>query len=66
MSLIEQWDKYTDMAKKGMSGKEGTGWFGKDNWLWFDCLPCESTRSSLTSGVLNWSQGSTSWLSISS
>ncbi|TFL04488.1 cytochrome P450 monooxygenase pc-bph [Pterulicium gracile] len=39
MSLIEQWDKYTDMAKKGMSGKEGTGWFGKDNWLWFDCLP---------------------------
>ena len=27
----------------GLSGKEGDGWFGKDGWVWYDCLPCELT-----------------------
>ncbi|KAF9649772.1 cytochrome P450 monooxygenase pc-bph [Thelephora ganbajun] len=37
--LLEQWDKLVEGGKKGLSGKEGEGWFGKDEWVWFDCLP---------------------------
>jgi benzoate 4-monooxygenase len=40
--LLRQWDKLAEGGKKGLSGDEGDGWFGKDGWVWFDCLPCES------------------------
>ena len=55
--LLRQWDKLAEGGKKGLSGNEGDGWFGKDSWVWFDCLPCESnprclslTRAYSTSG----------------
>ena len=38
--LLRQWDKLSEGGKKGISGEEGDGWFGKDGWVWFDCLPC--------------------------
>ncbi|KAK0214873.1 cytochrome P450 monooxygenase [Armillaria fumosa] len=37
--LLGQWDKLYDKAVKGMSGKEGEGWTGRDGRLWLDCLP---------------------------
>jgi hypothetical protein len=39
--LLRQWDKLTEGGKKGLSGNEGDGWFGKDELVWFDCLPCK-------------------------
>ena len=40
--LLGQWDKLAEGGKKGLSGNEGDGWFGKDDMVWFDCLPCKS------------------------
>ncbi|KAK0203125.1 cytochrome P450 monooxygenase [Desarmillaria ectypa] len=37
--LLGQWDKLRDKALKGMSGKEGEGWTGRDGKLWLDCMP---------------------------
>ncbi|KAK0202475.1 cytochrome P450 monooxygenase pc-bph [Desarmillaria ectypa] len=37
--LLGQWDKLHDKALKGMSGKEGEGWTGRDGRLWLDCMP---------------------------
>ncbi|KAJ7244039.1 cytochrome P450 monooxygenase [Mycena rebaudengoi] len=38
--LLAQWDRLYDGAAKGLSGTDGAGgWFGRDSWLWFDCLP---------------------------
>ncbi|KAG7445087.1 cytochrome P450 monooxygenase pc-bph [Guyanagaster necrorhizus] len=37
--LLGQWEKLYDNALKGMSGKEGEGWEGRDGRLWLDCLP---------------------------
>jgi len=45
--FLRQWDKLAEGGKKGLSGKEGDGWFGRDGWVWFDCLPCESALSYL-------------------
>jgi len=40
--LLQQWDRLSDMAIKGMSGIDGEGgWRGINGRLWFDCLPCE-------------------------
>ena len=39
--LLRQWDKLAEGGKKGVSGDEGDGWFGKDGWVWYDCLPCQ-------------------------
>jgi benzoate 4-monooxygenase len=40
--LLIQWDKLAEGGKKYLSGNEGEGgWFGKDGWVWFDCLPCK-------------------------
>jgi hypothetical protein len=39
--LLRQWDKLAEGGKKGTLGTEGDGWFGKDGWVWYDCLPCE-------------------------
>jgi benzoate 4-monooxygenase len=41
--LVRQWDKLAEGGKKGLSGKEGNGWFGRDGWVWYDTLSCEST-----------------------
>ena len=41
--LLRQWDKLAAGGKKGLSGKEGDGWFGKDGRVWYDCLPCKLT-----------------------
>jgi len=38
-AFLKQWDKLVEGGKKGLSGDEGDGWFGKDGWVWFDCLP---------------------------
>ncbi|KAK0489270.1 cytochrome P450 monooxygenase [Armillaria novae-zelandiae] len=37
--LLGQWEKLYDKALKGMSGKEGDGWKGRDGKLWLDCFP---------------------------
>ena len=47
--LVRQWDKLAEGGKKGLSGTEGEGWFGKDGRVWYDALPCESTPSELGS-----------------
>ncbi|KAJ7275608.1 cytochrome P450 monooxygenase [Mycena rebaudengoi] len=37
---IGRWGRLYDGAAKGLSGTDGAGgWFGRDGWLWFDCLP---------------------------
>jgi benzoate 4-monooxygenase len=48
---LRQWDKLADGGKRGLSGKEAEGWFGRDGQVWYDTipLPCESTPSSLHS-----------------
>lgn len=39
--LLKQWDRLYDAAVKGGSGTEGEGgWYGRDDRLWLDCLPC--------------------------
>ena len=44
VELLRQWDRLAEGGKKGLSGEEGEGgWFGRDGWVWFDCLPCEPT-----------------------
>ena len=45
--LLKQLDKLAEGGKKGLSGKEGEGWYGKDGRVWCDSLPCESTPFSL-------------------
>jgi benzoate 4-monooxygenase len=40
--LLRQWDKLAEGGKNGLSGKEGEGWSGRDGWVWYDTLPCES------------------------
>ncbi|KAK0466865.1 cytochrome P450 monooxygenase [Desarmillaria tabescens] len=37
--LLGHWDKLYDKSLKGMSGKEGNGWTGRDGRLWLDCFP---------------------------
>lgn len=37
--LLGQWEKLYDKALKGMSGREGDGWKGRDGTLWLDCFP---------------------------
>ena len=39
--LVRQWDKLAEGGKKGLSGKEAEGWFGRDGRVWYDVLPCE-------------------------
>ena len=45
--LVRQWDKLAESGKKGLSGDEGNGWFGRDGRVWCDALPCEPTPSGL-------------------
>ena len=45
--LVRQWDKLSEGGKKGLSGEEGEGWFGRDGRAWFDCLPCKLTPVNL-------------------
>ena len=47
--LLRQWDKLAEGRKKGLSGEEAEGWFGRDGRVWYNTLPCESTPSSLHS-----------------
>jgi benzoate 4-monooxygenase len=52
--LLRRWDKLTEDGKKGLSGGEGEGWFGRDGRVWCDTLPCELTpfcRDRVTSFV---------------
>ena len=49
--LLRQWDKLTEGGKKGLSGEEGNGWFGRDGWVWYDCLPCKPTPLHFGSAV---------------
>ena len=49
--LLRQWDKLVEGGKKGLLGEEGKGWFGKDGWVWYDCLPCKPTPLRLGSAV---------------
>ena len=49
--LLKQWDKLAEGGKKGVSGEEGDGWFGRDGWIWYDCLPCKLTLLHLGSAV---------------
>ncbi|KAK0466879.1 cytochrome P450 monooxygenase [Desarmillaria tabescens] len=37
--LLGHWDKLYDKSLKGMSGKEGNGWTGRNGRLWLDCFP---------------------------
>ena len=41
--LLSQWDKLCEGGKKGLSGKEGHGWYGRDGRAWYDCHPCKFT-----------------------
>ena len=47
--LLKQWDKLAEGGKKGLSGAEGEGWFGRDGRVWCDTLPCELAPSGLDS-----------------
>ena len=46
-ALLGQWDKLAEGGKKGLSGKEADGWFGRDGCVWYDTLLCQLTSSSL-------------------
>ena len=39
--LLRQRDKLAEGGKKGLSGKEDGGWFGRDGRVWYDALACE-------------------------
>jgi benzoate 4-monooxygenase len=41
--LVVRWDKLAEDGKKGLSGEEGNGWYGRDGRVWCDALSCEST-----------------------
>ncbi len=63
--LLGQWEKLYDKALKGMSGKEGDGWKGRDGKLWLDCFPCKRTFSRSASLVYHcYLQGQTMLHSI--
>ena len=69
--LLRQWDKLAEGGKRDLSGEEGDGWFGRDGWVWYDCLPCEPTSLRSGSVVADRSrlldfQGATTSLSMSS
>ena len=49
--LLRQWDKLAEGGKKGVMGEEGDGWFGRDGWVWYNCLPCKLTLLHLASAV---------------
>ena len=49
--LLRQWDKLAEGGKKDVSGEEGGGGFGKDGWVWYNCLPCESTPLRVGSAI---------------
>ena len=49
--LLRQWDKLAEGGKKGLSGEEGEGWFGRDGWVWYDCLPCKPISLRLDSSA---------------
>ena len=49
--LLKQWDKLAEGGNKGISGEEGDGWFGRDGWVWYDCLPCKLVPLYLRSTV---------------
>ena len=51
--LLQQWDRLSDMAVKGMSGNDGEGgWRGQNGRLWFDCLPCKLSSGVMAQSVL--------------
>jgi benzoate 4-monooxygenase len=40
--FLEQWDRLSALAAKGMSGDDGEGgWEGKNGRLYLDVLPCK-------------------------
>jgi len=63
-TFIRQWDRLSADALKGMSGREGEGWTGRDGRLWLDCLPCMEDTSLICTMFLISSfglQGQTIW-----